>query len=60
MNVPNEPTMFTLATSIALNEFISEMQPDLEMCCDFVEAQGVELTPKIVRKISNILEFANA
>jgi hypothetical protein len=52
--------MFTLAHSVALNDFISEMQPDLEMCCDFVESQGVNLTDKVINRISNILEFANA
>jgi len=52
--------MFTLAHSASLNAFINEMSPDLEMCCDFIESQGVELTPKVIDSIGMILEFANA
>tara|TARA_A200000159_G_scaffold147862_1_gene155226 strand:- start:34 stop:216 length:183 start_codon:yes stop_codon:yes gene_type:complete len=60
MKVPNKSTMFTLAHSASLNAFINEMSPDLEMCCDFIESQGVELTPKVIDSIGMILEFANA
>ncbi|MAD25784.1 MAG: hypothetical protein CMO44_16615 [Verrucomicrobiales bacterium] len=60
MKVPNKSSMFTLAHAASLNGFINEMSPDLEMCCDFIESQGIELTPKVIDQISGILEFANA
>jgi len=51
--------MFTLAHAASLNAFINEMSPDLEMCCDFIESQGLELSDKVIEQISSILEFAN-
>ena len=52
---------FTLADSIALNDFISDQEsPELEMCLKFVEDRGVEMTKKVRTKVKNILEFALA
>jgi hypothetical protein len=59
MKVPNKSSMFTLAHAASLNAFINEMSPDLEMCCDFIESQGLELSDKVIEQISSILEFAN-
>ena len=30
---------------------------DLEMCLDFVESQGVDLTPAVIDQIDDILTF---
>ena len=50
---------FTIADSFALNEFISEQQPDLQQCLQFVEDRGVEMSKKVRTEVKCILEFAN-
>ena len=50
---------YTLADSIALNDFISEQQPNLQQCLQFVEDRGVEMKPAVIEKVEDILEFAN-
>ncbi len=60
-HMSNQPTMFNFTHSTALKSFILDMgEADLEMCCDFIESQGVELTPKVIDQISDILEFTVA
>ena len=50
---------FTIADSFALNEFISEQQPNLQQCLQFVEDRGVEMKPAVIEQVEDILEFAN-
>ena len=50
---------FTLCDSFALNEFISEQQPNLQQCLQFVEDRGVEMKPAVIEQVEDILEFAN-
>ena len=38
-----------------LYDFVEEMQPDLEMCYDYCEAQGIEVTPDVDVVIDNLL-----
>ena len=38
-----------------LYDFVEEMQPDLEMCLDFCESQGIEVTSDVERVIDNLL-----
>ena len=52
---------YTLADSIALNDFIRQQQcPELEMCLKFVEDRGVEMTKKVLDQVEGIYEFALA
>ena len=52
---------YTLADSVALNDFIRQQQcPELEMCLKFVEDRGVEMKPAVIEKVEDILEFALA
>ena len=53
---------FTTSISSSLVDFIEEMhnQPnpvDLDLCCDFVENQGVTLTPAVIEQIDLLLRF---
>ena len=50
---------FTLVESAALNDFISEQQPNLQQCLQFVEDRGVEMKPAVIEQVEDILEFAN-
>ena len=38
-----------------LYDFVEEMQPDLEMCLDYRESQGIEVTSDVERVIDNLL-----
>jgi hypothetical protein len=38
-----------------LYDFVEEMQPDLKMCYDYCEAQGIEVTPDVDVVIDNLL-----
>ena len=55
--------MFTTSISQDLVSFIKDMgndapnPVDLEMCLDFVENQGVDLTPAVIDQIEDILTF---
>jgi hypothetical protein len=35
--------------------FVEEMNPDLEMCYDYCEAQGIEVTPDVDCVIDDLL-----
>ena len=58
--------MFTTAISQSLVNFIKDMQQDapnpvdLELCLDFVESQGVDLTPAVIEQVEDILPFTVA
>ena len=52
--------MFTTDISSALVAFVKEMQPNLEMCYDFVEAQGVTLTPAVCEQVEDIYDYTVA
>ena len=41
-----------------LEQFNQQMKPDYEMCCDFLESQGIEITPKIEDIIFTIMEYS--
>ena len=52
--------LFSTDISSSLIDFIEDMhnQPnpvDLDLCCDFVENQGVTLTPAVIEQIDSIL-----
>ena len=49
-----------LSLSTALVSFINDMQPSLEMCYDFIESQGVNLTPAICEQVEDIFDFTVA
>jgi hypothetical protein len=54
--------LFSTDISSSLVDFIEEMhnQPnpvDLDLCCDFVENQGVTLTPAVIEQIDLLLRF---
>ena len=40
-----------------LEQFYQQMKPDYEMMVDFVESQGITITPKIEDIIFTILEY---
>ena len=40
-----------------LEQFNQQMNPDFEMMCDFVESQGIKITPKIEDIIFTIMEY---
>ena len=54
---------FTTDISQDLVNFIEDMQQDaphpfdLELCLDFVESQGVDLTPAVIEQVEDILTF---
>lgn len=52
--------MFTTDISSALVAFVKDMQPNLEMCYDFVEAQGVTLTPAVCEQVEDIYDYTVA
>ena len=58
--------MFTTSISQNLVNFIKDMQQDapnpvdLELCLDFVESQGVDLTPAVIEQVEDILTFTLA
>tara|TARA_S200002703_G_scaffold149003_1_gene146190 strand:- start:662 stop:817 length:156 start_codon:yes stop_codon:yes gene_type:complete len=39
-----------------LEQFYQQMDPDYEMMCDFVESQGITITPKIQDIIFDVIE----
>ena len=38
-----------------LHNFVTEMQPDFEMCLDFCESQGIEVSADVELVIDNLL-----
>ena len=48
---------FTLVESAALNDFISEQQPNLQQCLKFVEERGVEMKPAVIEEVETLWEF---
>ena len=40
-----------------LEQFNQQMAPDYEMMCDFIESQGITITPKIEDLIFSVMEY---
>ena len=40
-----------------LEQFNLQMKPDYEMCVDYLESQGYEITPKIEDIIFKVMEY---
>ena len=40
-----------------LEQFNQQMKPDYEMCVDYLESQGITITPKIEDIIFTIMEY---
>jgi hypothetical protein len=38
-----------------LYDFVEEMQPDFQMCLDYCESQGIEVSADVERVIDNLL-----
>ena len=38
-----------------LYDFVEEMQPDLEMCLDFCDSQGITITDDVFTTIDDLL-----
>mgnify|MGYP005743926793 len=54
--------LFSTDISSSLVDFIEDMHNapnpvDLDLCCDFVENQGVDLTPAVIEQIDLLLKF---
>jgi hypothetical protein len=48
-------TTCTMKAFETLFSFVEEMNPDFEMCCDYCEAQGIEVIPDVVQVIEDLL-----
>ena len=48
-------TMTTESVFSDLYSFVEEMTPDLEMCLDFCEAQGITITDDVYTVIGDLL-----
>ena len=48
-------TTCTMEAFETLSSFVEEMNPDFEMCYDYCEVQGIEVTPDVVQVIEDLL-----
>ena len=49
-------TMTTESVFSDLYSFVEEMTPDLEMCLDFCESQGITITDEVFTVIEDLLD----
>ena len=52
----NTPTIMTTESIFSeLYSFVEEMTPDLEMCLDYCEAQGIEINDDVYTVIEDLI-----
>ena len=56
MDMNNIQTTITESTFSDLYSFVEEMTPDLEMCLDFCESQGITITDEVFTVIEDLLD----
>lgn len=56
MDMNNTQTTITESTFSDLYSFVEEMTPDLEMCLDFCESQGITITDDVFTLIEDLLD----
>ena len=52
----NTQTILTESVFSDLYSFVLEMTPDLEMCLDYCESQGITITDDVFTVIEDLLE----
>jgi hypothetical protein len=55
MDMNNTQTTITESVFSDLYSFVEEMTPDLEMCLDFCESQGITITDEVFTVIEDLL-----
>jgi hypothetical protein len=56
MDMNNTQTILTESVFSDLYSFVLEMTPDLEMCLDYCESQGITITDDVFTVIEDLLE----
>ena len=56
MDMNNIQTTITESVFSDLYSFVEEMTPDLEMCLDFCESQGITITDEVFTVIEDLLD----